>query len=74
MEHEKIERISELTRISRERALTQAEQDERAALRQQFLNEFRTNTEATLSCVSVREADGSLRPLCKKADSPEIHP
>ena len=37
MEHEKIERISELTRLSRERALTEAEQTERAALRREYL-------------------------------------
>jgi len=74
MEHEKILRISELTCISRERALTQAEQDERAALRQQFLSEFRKNTEETLSCVTIREADGSLHPVCKKPDPPENQP
>ena len=36
MEKSKLERISELTRISRERALTEAEQEERTMLRRQY--------------------------------------
>ena len=40
MEHEKVERISELTRISRERELTPEEQAERAALRKEYLDGF----------------------------------
>jgi uncharacterized protein YnzC (UPF0291/DUF896 family) len=68
MEHEQILRISELTRLSRERALTQEEQAERAALRQQYLDEFRNNMESTLARVDIREADGTLRPLRRKED------
>ena len=66
MEHEKVLRISELTRISRERELTGAEQAERAELRQQYLREFRQSVQQTLENTSVREPDGTLRPLQKK--------
>lgn len=74
MDHEKIQRISELTRISRERALTEDEQAERAALRQQYLCEFRQNAQDALSGVCIREADGTVRPLEKKPDPSENQP
>ena len=66
MEHEKVLRISELTRISRERELTEAEQAERAELRQQYLREFRQSVQQTLENTSIREPDGTVRPLRKK--------
>ena len=69
MEHEKIERISELTRLSRERPLTEAEQAERAALRREYLDGFRQNMEAVLSGVLIREADGTVRPLTRKGEA-----
>ena len=71
MEQNKIERLSELTQISRERALTEPEQAERAALRQEYLNGFRAHVEQTLANVRIRETDGTLRPLQKKAERPE---
>ena len=66
MEHEKIERISELTRLSRERALTEAEQTERAALRREYLAEWKRGAEETLSSTFVVGPDGIKRPLKKK--------
>ena len=66
MEHEKVLRISELTRISRERELTEAEQAERAELRQQYLREFRQSVQQTLENTSIRELDGAVRPLREK--------
>ena len=69
MEHEKVLRISELTRISRERELTGAEQAERAELRQQYLREFRQSVQQTLENTSIREPDGTVRPLRKKDDA-----
>jgi uncharacterized protein YnzC (UPF0291/DUF896 family) len=66
MEHEKILRINELARLSRERPLTAAERAEQAELRRTYVAEFRANTESTLQRVCVREADGTLRPLTRK--------
>ena len=72
MDHEKIERISELTRISRERELTEAEQTERAALRREYLDGFRANMEEVLQHVLIRDEQGDIRPLQKKtADDAE---
>ncbi|MEG2315077.1 MAG: DUF896 domain-containing protein, partial [Clostridia bacterium] len=66
MEHEKIERINELTRLSRERDLTAEEQVERAALRQEYLEGFRENARQVLESVRVERPDGSVEPLQKK--------
>ena len=41
VEKEKVERINELGRLSRERELTDAEREEQAALRQEYLAEVR---------------------------------
>lgn len=71
MEHEKIERISELTRISRERELTPDEQTERAALRKEYLDGFRENMRQVLESVRLQRPDGTIEPLKqKKQDKP----
>ena len=41
MEKEKIDRINELGRLSRERELTDAEREEQTALRQEYIAEVR---------------------------------
>ncbi len=71
MEQEKISRISELTRLSRQRPLTEEEQAERATLRREYIDGFRANVEASLQGVSICEADGLIRPLQKKQTPPE---
>ena len=68
MEPEKIARINELKRLSRERELTAAEEEERAALRQEYITGFRENMRQVLDGIRVREADGTLHPLQKKTD------
>ena len=66
MEHEKIERINELARKKKAEGLTEEETKEQAALRAQYLKEFRANMEATLQAVRVEQADGTYKPLEKK--------
>lgn len=68
MDHEKIERISELTRISRVRQLTHEELEEREALRKEYLDGFRQNTQAVLESVRLKRPDGTIEPLKKKQD------
>ena len=68
MEPEKIQRINELKRLSDQRELTEAEKEERANLRQEYLTGFRNNMKQLLDSVQVQEADGTLRPLKKKED------
>ena len=66
MEQAKMDRISELTRLSRERELTEAEKKERVVLRREYLDEWKRGAEATLSTTFVVGPDGVKRPLKKK--------
>ena len=63
MEKKQLERISELTRLSRERELTAAEQEERQALRAAYIAEVRADLKGTLDNVSLKNPDGSIEPL-----------
>jgi uncharacterized protein YnzC (UPF0291/DUF896 family) len=66
MEKEQIERINELARKKKAEGLTEEELAEQAALRAQYLKEFRANMEATLQAVRVEQEDGTYKPLEKK--------
>ena len=66
MEHEKIERINELARKKKTVGLTPSEVEEQAALRAQYIREFRENMEDTLRRVRMEQADGTYKPLVKK--------
>ncbi len=63
MQQRKMDRISELTRISRERELTEAEQQERQALREEYIREFRSNMKQILDNTTVERPDGTIEPL-----------
>ena len=66
MEHRKIERINELARKQKTTGLTASEVEEQAALRQEYLREFRKGMEAMLEGVVIQRPDGSKEPLRKK--------
>ena len=66
MTEEKKNRISELTRISRERELTPAETAERLALREEYLADWRRGALETLENVYIIGADGKEHKLPKK--------
>ena len=66
MIQEKMDRISELTRISRERELTDAEKTERQALREEYLAEWRRGTIETLESLRIENPDGTVVPQKKK--------
>ena len=66
MEHKDIERINELARKKKTVGLTATELEEQAALRAQYLKEFRMNMEDTLKRVRVEQADGTYKPLVRK--------
>lgn len=61
-----MDRISELTAISRQRELTEAEQKERKSLREEYLAEWRQSAKATLDNTYVVGPDGIKRRLKKK--------
>ena len=53
----KIDRISELTRISRERELTESEKEERAQLRCEYIESIKTNFRATLENIKYTDEE-----------------
>lgn len=65
---EQIARINELSRLSRQRALTEEEQTERQVLRAQYAAAFRESLERELSHTSIQYADGHVEKLKKKED------
>ena len=66
MEKEKMERISELTRLSRERELTPDELSERAALRAEYIQDWRKSTINVLENTYIVDEKGNKRKLGKK--------
>lgn len=66
MEKEKMERISELTRLSRERKLTPDELTERAALRAEYIQDWRKSTINVLENTYIVDEKGNKRKLSKK--------
>ena len=63
MTPEMTQRINELARLARERALTPEEEAERAALRRQYVEHFKAGTRQALDSTLVQHPDGSRVPL-----------
>ena len=59
MEKAKLDRISELTKIARTRPLTEDEQAERAALRTEYINDFRASMTGILDNSVIVRPDGT---------------
>ena len=66
MDKEKMDRISELTRLSRERELTPDELTERAALRAEYLQDWRKSTVNVLETTYIVDEKGNKHKLKKK--------
>ena len=66
MEQWKKDRISELTRISRDRELTEAEQEERKLLRAEYLQSWKESVVGTLDNTYLVDDDGNKRKLERK--------
>lgn len=63
MNEQKINRINELYRKSKNEGLTEEEKSEQAALRKEYVESIRKNIRASLDNVSVVEPDGSVTHL-----------
>lgn len=59
MEKAKLERLSELTRISRERELTDKEKEERVMLRNEYRQSVIGNLTSQLENMTIIEPDGT---------------
>lgn len=66
MTDEKLNRINELAHLSKERALTEEEKSEQAALRKQYIAEWRRGAEQVLESVYLVDEHGTQRKLPKK--------
>ena len=66
MDQKKFDRISELTRISRERELTEEEQKERAALRREYIDSYKASLTGILDNTYIQNPDGSKHKLKPK--------
>lgn len=66
MEQKKIDRISELTRLSRARALTPEEEAERESLRREYRAAVRQSLEAQIESIRVVDDKGNESKLKKK--------
>ncbi len=66
MENSKLERINELARLAKERALTEEELQERDVLRKEYIAEWRQGAIAVLENTYVVTPDGKKRKLQKR--------
>ena len=55
-----IDRINELSKISKERSLTPEELKEQQELRKQYIENFKNNFKSQMTNVYIKEEDGSL--------------
>lgn len=66
MLEEKIKRINELYKKSKEEGLTEAELKEQKVLRAEYVDAFKRNLRGQLNNISIKEADGSITNLGEK--------
>ena len=63
MEQKNLNRLNELAKIARERALTPEETEERAALRKEYLADFRKAFQQQLDSTVIQYDDGTRVPF-----------
>lgn len=66
MNQEKIDRINALYHKSQADGLTDAEKEEQAALRKDYIESIRNNMRSNLNNISIQEQDGTITDLGKK--------
>ena len=66
MEQEKLDRINFLARKAKEAELSEAEKEEQAALRAEYIAEFRASFGGILNNTVIQRPDGSKEALKKK--------
>ena len=71
MEQSKLDRINELARLAKERALTEEETAERDMLRKEYIAEWRTSTIAVLENTWIQTPDGKKHKLQRKGGLPK---
>ena len=72
MEQKKIERINELSRLSKQRDLTDEEKVERAALRQEYVNSVLGDLKNQLDNTYVMDEKGNKTKLTKWSEDRKL--
>lgn len=67
MDQTKIARINELSKKSKTTGLTPAEKQEQQELRNEYINDFRSNLKSTLDTIVVVDENGNKKPLKEKS-------
>lgn len=68
MEQSKINRINELARLSKERALTEQEKEEQKALRTEYITLVHNNLRGQLENIRIIEKDGTVTDVKSKKE------
>ena len=68
MDNTKLQRINELSRISKERELTSAERVEQQVLRTAYVEEWRASVTSVLDNTVIMDGEGNKKPLKKKGE------
>lgn len=71
MEQKKIDRINELAHLAKQRELTEEELKERAALRAEYIADFRRATINVLENTYIQTPDGKKHKLPKRGEIKE---
>ncbi len=71
MDKEKIEKINALYKKQKEQGLNEQEKETQAALRREYINEFKENLRSQLDNTYIKREDGRLEKLKKKGESDE---
>lgn len=66
MDQMKLQRINQLARQAKAEGLTEAEREEQAALRQEYLEAVRMNLRGQLNQIDIVNADGTVENLGEK--------
>ncbi|MCC8105372.1 MAG: DUF896 domain-containing protein [Clostridiales bacterium] len=66
MDQMKLQRINELARRAKAEGLTEAEREEQAALRQEYIEAVRMNLRGQLNNIDIVNADGTVENLGEK--------
>ncbi len=66
MEQGKLDRINELAGLSKKRPLTEAEKEEQAKLRKEYITLVHNNLRGQLQNISIQYPDGTIQPLKSK--------
>ena len=68
---ERIKRINELYHKAKAEGLTEAEKEEQATLRKEYVENIRANMRANLNSITVQYEDGSQEKLSEKFGNKE---